>query len=328
MKAQGSRLVYEAAPLTLPYAVLAVTTLFALFLLTLAYLVIVPLLLWQLWASPSVWLATLITLALSSPLWSWRSGPWRAFGRTLGFEAWRRYFGFRVYRAPGPEAWTSPVLVALVPHGLFPLELTLLSAIQEQVFPEFGSKVPRTAVASAMLMTPVLAPMLRWFGCIPATRKDIHATLASNGNCLIVPDGIAGAFHSHSEQEQLYLSTRFGFIKTALQEGATLVPAYCYGHTQLWDVWPKHDSWVASLSRKLQFSLIWFVGEWWCPPLPRRKLLTLVVGNGMALPKKPHPTDDEIRSTLQRFQESVSRLYYSNRHLAGPDYEDKALVIL
>lgn len=331
MKAQGPRLVYQAPPLTVGYAVLAVTTLTALFLLTLAYLVIVPLALWQLWVAPSTWLIFVMAIALTSPLWSWHHGPWRAFGHTPGFEAWRRYFGFQVYRESGGAPWdarATPVMVAMVPHGLFPLELPLLSSIQEQVFPEFGNRVPRTAVASAMLLTPVLAPMLRWFGCIPATRQDIHEALENGDHCLIVPDGIAGAYHSHSDQEQLYLSRRRGFIKTAIKEGALLVPAYCYGHTQLWDVWPRHDSWIAQLSRRLQFSLIWFVGEWWCPPLPRRKLLTLVIGTGMALKRDPHPTDEEVASTLVRFQEAVSRLYYAHRHLAGPDYENKALQIL
>lgn len=327
----NARLVYEAPPLTVGYAVLAVATLGALFALTLAYVAIVPLALWWLWSTPSVWLATLMTLALSSPLWGAAcGGTWRAFGRARGFEAWRRYFGLRVYREKGaPEALPPRnTLVALMPHGLFPLILPMLSAIQEQVFEEFGpDNVPRTAVATAMLWTPVLAPMLRWFGCVAATRDAMQGVLRAGGNCLLVPDGIAGAYHSRSDEEVLYLSARRGFIRTALQEGATLMPAYCYGHTQLWDVWPRHDSWLARAARRMQFSLIWFVGEWWCPPLPRRTPLTLVMGSPMALAKTPHPSDADVDAAHQQFTHAMSRLYYAHRALAGPAYANKTLLI-
>lgn len=324
---KGSRLVYEAPPLTLGQRLLAQLTLTALFLLTLAYLVIAPLVLIYTWYYPNMWLILVSAMALTSPLWSRSHGPWRAFGKSAGFEAWRRYFRLRVYRE---AVWdrASGIMVALVPHGLFPLILPQLSAIQEHVFPEFGNKVPRTAVATAMLWTPVLAPMLRWLGCIPASREAIHGVLSGGGNVLIVPDGIAGAYHSHREVEQLFLSKRRGFIRTAIQEGALLVPAYCFGHTQLWDVWPDEQSEIAKMSRYLQFSLIWFWGEWWCPPLPHRVPLTLVLGAGMQLEKRERPSEDEVTSTLERFSQATSRLYYQHRALAGPQYESKELQIV
>lgn len=306
MKGSHAKKMYQAPPCTWIDTCLARITLGLLFFLTLAYLALVPALLyygWQWWPSP--WVPLVAGVLVSTV--GWARGPWRAFGETRGFEAWRRYFQFKVWREEPKFSENSNVLLAVVPHGLFPLSLTLLSGVQSQVFPELSSI--RTAVASGMLWTPLLAPMLQWFGCIPATKGDVTRALQQDGSCILIPDGIAGAFHSDSVEEKVYLKARTGFIRTAIEQGALLVPVYCFGHTQLWDVWPKHDSWIAALSRRFQFSFIWFWGEWWMPPLPRRVPLTMVVGKAIQVEKDPHPSPERVQEVHLQFTQTLSSLY-------------------
>lgn len=308
MKGVHAKVMYQAPHCTWFDAWVARITLTLLFFLTLAYVALVPALLyygWQWWPSP--WIPMLVGLLVSTVVWA--QGTWRAFGESWGFEAWRRYFQFKVWREEPKFAVNKNVLLAVVPHGLFPLSLTLLSGVQNEVFPELGNASGvSTAVASGMLWTPVLAPMLRWLGCIPATRHGVTQAL-QEGSCILVPDGIAGAFHSDSAEELVYLNTRTGFIRMAIEQGALLVPVYCFGHTQLWDVWPKHDSWIAALSRRWQFSLIWFWGEWWMPPLPRRVPLTMVVGKGIAVAQERNPTAERVQQVHTQFTQALSSLY-------------------
>jgi 2-acylglycerol O-acyltransferase 2 len=324
---------YQAPPCTWTDVLLARITLGLLFFLTLAYVVVTPALVyygWQWWPSP--WIPLLLGLLLSTPWWA--RGPWRAFGETRGFEAWRRYFWFKVWREEPDFGQNKNVMLALVPHGLFPLALPLLSGVQDEVFPDLkpplkppeGVSAIQTAVASAMFWTPVLAPMLRWFGCIPASKTPVIHAL-EQGTCLLIPDGIAGAFHSDSGEECVYLETRMGFIRVALQQGSLLVPIYCFGHTQLWDVWPKHDSWIAQASRRFQFSLIWFWGEWWLPALPRRVPLTMVVGKGIHLAKEEHPSPERIRQVHTQFTQALSSLYCRYRNEAGYPVSKPLLIV-
>lgn len=326
MKGSHAKLMYTAPPCGWVDTLLTRITLGLLFFLTLAYLVVVPALFyygWQWW--PSAWIPTVGAFIVSTLYWAQR--PWREFSETRTLEAWRRYFRFKVWRDQSPPKFeqTTRILFAVTPHGLFPLILPLLSGIQTTVFPELPWGI-RTAVADIMFKTPILSPIVRWLGCISASKTPVTQAI-QDGSCIIIPDGMAGAFHSDSEEELVYLAARTGFIRTALQQGALLVPVYCFGHTQLWDVWPKRGSWLAQLSRRFQYSFIWFWGEWWMPPLPRRVPLTMVVGKGIMVPQVLHPTEQQVQELHQRFTQSLSSLYTRYRSEAGYPASKHLLIV-
>lgn len=317
----GAGYVYIAPP---PTSTLhAQASLFFIFFTTLCYIILVPLLLYFSYHS---WIVALFTvLVLSTPLWAAKSGGWKAFGQTAGFAAWRYYFEFSVYKEERLSRSTN-VMLAVAPHGLFPLALPMLHGICDQVFPEFQGWVPNTAIANAMFYAPVIAPLLRWLHCVPATRSNIAQALQTN-NCVILPDGIAGAFHSNTKREQVYIESRLGFIKAAMAEGALLVPGYCFGHTQLFDVYPSEKSWLARLSRYLKFSIVFFVGERWCPPLPKRVPLLLVFGKGIVVERNMNPTEEEVRAVHRTYKAELARVYHEHRTKV-PGYENKELEFL
>lgn len=85
---------------------------------------------------------------------------------------------------------------------------------------------------SIFFKVPLLSPVLTWFGCWDATQSNVR-TLMRRGSCVLLPDGIAGVFHSSRHREVVYVQSRKGFVRLALEEGATLVPVYCFGHSQV-----------------------------------------------------------------------------------------------
>jgi hypothetical protein len=323
----GSGLVYannDEETVSLWIRLVSLATLFTLFSLTLFYLALIPLLIYGALVYSSIVCSVIVFFLLISPFVA--RSHWPAVGASFGFTAWRRYFALRVWKE-APLGQGRNVLFCMVPHGVFPLSLTLLSGIFDQVFPEFQGRIANTAVASGMLWTPLISPLLIWLGCIPATRNAIKARLREN-NVILLPGGIAEAFHSSREEERLYLNVRKGFIKTALQEGSLLVPVYCFGHSQLYTVYPSHDSLIAKWSRRIKFSIIWFWGERWCPPVPLRVPLMVVIGAGIELgPPVAEPTQGQIDALHARFVRAVVDLYYTHRSKV-PGYEDKELKIL
>ena len=301
---------------------LAAGTLFMLFFVTLLYTVIVPFIVYLTWVYKSVFGSVFIFVVFSTPFWA--SGHWRAFGNTFGFRAWRKYFELRVYKEERFNQ-SKNVLLCYVPHGLFPLVLPMLSEPVYDIFPEFQEQTPSMAVADIMLWTPIIAPLLTWLGCISA-KKEVMRTHLRYNNVMVLPDGIAGAFHSQRDEECVYIKKRKGFVRLAIEEGSLLVPIYCFGHSQLYDVYPGHESWIAALSRRLKFSIIWFWGVWWCPPIPHRVPLLVAIGKGIKVKQNPHPTPEQVDDVHKEFIKALKELYDRHRD-SVPGYENKELFI-
>jgi Diacylglycerol acyltransferase len=114
--------------------------------------------------------------------------------------------------------------------------------------------IPPTAVASALLYTPILKHVLGIFGLISASKDSMKRTLKNNGvdgTIVLYVGGMAELFLSCHQEEKLYLLKRKGFIKLALQEGIDVVPVYLFGNTTVLSV--LKTKFLATLSRKVRW---------------------------------------------------------------------------
>jgi Diacylglycerol acyltransferase len=112
--------------------------------------------------------------------------------------------------------------------------------------------IPPTAVATALLYTPILKHVLGIFGLISASKHSIQTTLKKRGvqgTIVLYVGGMAELFLSCHQQEKLYLLKRKGFIKLALQEGIDIVPVYLFGNTTVLSI--LKTGFLANLSRKV-----------------------------------------------------------------------------
>lgn len=265
-------LIYTAPPLTWKSSFLSIITLSSIFLFALFYVPLVLVLLYFYAWSMYFWLV--VVILCSTPWWHkvvqmndihyWRNNR--------VFEAWRAYFGLRIYEEKGcsplcPEGAMggNKIIYTFVPHGLFPFGLTLISGV---LFKDKGVKI---GIASNMFYIPVFGLLLRLLGCVEA---DKNLFKNSGSSIVIIPDGIAGAFHSDRTHEVLYLRERKGFVREAIAHGYTaIVPVYCFGHTQLYDVYGWKE-----MSRRLRFALIGFWGRKPAIWLPHARVVSVVFG--------------------------------------------------
>lgn len=320
MRRKMNGLMYEAETNPSIYSqVIASFTLGLLFFITLLYIIIVPIACYLVYIYKSFFGAIIVGIIFSSPYWA--KGHWKAFGDSVIFNAWRHYFQLRVYKEEQCE--TRNVLFASFPHGLFPIAFPMMSGIAHVVFPEFNGIMPVTAIASNMFKAPIISPMLTWLGCVPANECDIKNALKNNV-CFLLPDGIAGVFHSDAEREQIYIHKRKGFIKIAIEEGSSLVPVYCFGHTQVFHVFPGHESWFANISRRLKFSIVFFIGHSIIPFLPRQVPIVFVIGKAIKVEKKEEPTELDVKQVQDTFKKELIALYEKYKVLVH-GYENKVL---
>lgn len=141
-------------------------------------------------------------------------------------------------------------LLICQPHGALSYA-GILSAVKGTT-PELQGTVP-TAVATALLYTPILKHVLGIFGLISASKRSMQRTLKKKGvagTIVLYVGGMAELFLSCEVDERVYLKNRKGFIKLALTEGVDVVPIYLFGNTTVLSVLKTGP--LASISRKVR----------------------------------------------------------------------------
>jgi hypothetical protein len=134
--------------------------------------------------------------------------------------------------------------------------------------PEYQGKL-KTAVADALLYTPILKHVMGIFGLISAKKSSMKKTLRQpgvSGTIVLYVGGMAELFLSSEKEEVLYIKKRKGFIKLALTEGVDVVPVYLFGNTSALSV--LKTGFLTALSRSLQVSFTYIWGKFYLP-IPR-----------------------------------------------------------
>jgi 2-acylglycerol O-acyltransferase 2 len=175
--------------------------------------------------------------------------------------------------------------------------------------PDAGGLYMSGLAASAALWCPLIGHALGWVGCVHATRDVATSVLRSSGSggsrhgvggatprdrgsLGLNPGGIAEIFFANrSTEETVYLRRRKGFVRLAMQHGATLVPGYCFGNTAALHVLQDRAGVCARVSRVLRVSLLVIVGRWGLP-IPFRVPIAGIMGEPIPLKANPNPTDE------------------------------------
>jgi len=184
-----------------------------------------------------------------------------------------------------------------------------------------------TAVADALLHTPLLKHVLGVFGLISASKASMKKTLKKPGaqGCVVLyVGGMAELFLSCENEERLYLKNRKGFVKLALQEGVDVLPVYLFGNTTVLSVWKNPI--LATISRKLQVSLTYIWGRWFLP-IPRDCKLMYVTGQPLGMPQIANPTQADIDKWHAKYCDEVRRLFDTYKERV-PEYKHKKLEIV
>lgn len=135
------------------------------------------------------------------------------------------------------------------PHGALSITAIAYAVFASQ--PEFIGRVP-TAVADAVLYTPIVKHVMGVFRLVSASKESLRQLLRQkgiDGTVTLYVGGLAELFLSSESVERLYLKKRKGFIKLALSEGVEILPIYLFGNTSVLTV--VKSSFLANLSRKV-----------------------------------------------------------------------------
>merc|ERR1712151_1216674 len=110
------------------------------------------------------------------------------------------------------------------------------------------------------------------------------------------PGGIEEAFCVPDPDEQIVVMKRKGFCKIALQCGTDLVPVYGFGNNQMFPVQSGQGSLLAKLSKRLNVTLMVWLGRFNIPfsfvPVPHPQLVA--IGAPIPVEQCDDPSQDQI----------------------------------
>ena len=207
--------------------------------------------------------------------------------------------------------------------GLFTMVFGKTSGFKKH-FPQ--SKGVLVGVANALLHIPVVGTLFSYFGFIPASKKSLEEACASQYDVTIVPGGIAEMTKYSPTEEVVFLKSRRGFIKLAMEQGRTIVPVYGFGENNTFTVFRWFQRLREKLSRQFKISLVLFRGRG--PTLiPHQVPIEVVCGEPMRVPQIFDPSEDIVQEYLERYIQRVKELYKSHQHL-HPYCKKRPLLVL
>ena len=104
------------------------------------------------------------------------------------------------------------------------------------LFPEYMRDAPRTLAASILFKIPGVRTVTLKTGCFAPTPAGPRRTAASDKACrlFLCPGGQDEQLETICGRERVYPKSRKGFVRLAMIHNVPLVPAYCFGSSDLY----------------------------------------------------------------------------------------------
>ncbi|KAG2493687.1 hypothetical protein HYH03_008201 [Edaphochlamys debaryana] len=246
---------------------------------------------------------------------------WPPLFRRLPYWAYMaRYFSARIVKTEDLPPEKNYMFVSH-PHGVIGLSTWVNFATEatgvSKVFPGIEIHV---ATLGSNFVAPGMREYVLMHGLCDASRDTLKALLGSGKpgrSVVLVVGGAAEALLAAPGTYDLILNSRKGFIKLALQTGASLVPLLGFGEPDTYMTWVAPKGTTAARVLKvlkdwLGFStpIIWGVGVFGgkgLMPLPAQ--LTSVVGAPVHVDKVENPSQEQIDALHAKYVAALQRTW-------------------
>lgn len=190
-------------------------------------------------------------------------------------------------------------------------------------------------VLSGQFKFPIFREYFLLSGAIEVSRSSIEWVLTkeSTGNAIgIIVGGASEALDSVPGRYRLNLRHRKGFVRMALEHGASLVPVFSFGEN---NIYTQVDNPEGSKLRNCQNFLTKVLG--FSPPifhgrgifnytfglLPYRQPIFTVFGKPIDVKKVPNPTNEQINQLHEQYIRELTELFDSYKVKCGADASAK-----
>lgn len=228
----------------------------------------------------------------------------------------------------------KPVVIGLEPHGVIPFSIFFCHAATAG----FPLKDGRGLMSSILFMIPGMRQVYTSVAAAGADKKTMYGLLDRGISCVLIPGGVQEVplLNKGTEKDlYLYLNKRLGFVKVALEKGAPVIPAFCFGILESYSWWIVPGKIAEQIGRTIGFMPMLYFGAMGVPLwIPRKVPLTVFVGEpiqGPALPRVPDgckvgaelseeqktklssEIDEIVVATHAKYVEAMKKLFEENK---------------
>lgn len=227
-------------------------------------------------------------------------------------------------------------LFAAFPHGVLCSHVCTNFIHDTEIFQQFYPHVDLYfASLDGNFYSPIARDVLLSTGMVSVSERSLFNVLTGKPNsgtgCLIVVGGAAESFYADTDEYKLVLKNRKGFVRIALQTGASLVPVFGFGENQLFNL--AKNKWLLKFQnfiyKHFGFAPIIILGRGLGSfkfQIPKRLPLITVVGKPIDLPKIEHPTKEEVTFYHQKFKDELYAIFEKYKTKYDPLGNDAKLI--
>jgi 2-acylglycerol O-acyltransferase 2 len=184
----------------------------------------------------------------------------------------------------------------------------------EVIFP--GLKV-RLCTLAANFKVPVFRDLLMALGIVSCSRNSVKNNLKNGISSIIVIGGAAETEHANPRVFKLVLKKRNGFIKLALETGASLVPSFGFGETDIWTqkIFPKDSTGgkIQTWIRNMFGVHIPILDRF----MPRSSKIVTVFGSPIDCPMISAPSNEQIQIIKKQYIDGLVKLFEDHKRNYG-----------
>ncbi|KAG8975066.1 diacylglycerol O-acyltransferase 1 [Tulasnella sp. 425] len=214
-----------------------------------------------------------------------------------------------------------PYVFGYHPHGIIGMGAFATFATESTGFSEaFPGIKPHLLTLASNFHIPLYRDLLLSLGICSVSKKSCINILSSGpGSAItIVIGGAAESLAARPGTADLTLKRRLGFIKVAIQQGASLVPVFSFGENDIYDqLSNEKGTTIYKMQKTFQrifgFTLPLFHGRglltYNVGLLPFRHPIVSVVGRPIAVNQTDKPTKEYVEQVQAQYIEELVRIW-------------------
>jgi len=221
-------------------------------------------------------------------------------------------------------------IFAIEPHDVLPFSVFAFNPVLNHIPGEMG-KTMKILMTGAVFKLPLMKHVYSWVGGLPVDKKTFRSQLAKNKGTGFVPGGVQEVILMDPKKPNdliLYLKSRKGFVKLALELGNPIVPVFTFNLENCYDAFVPRGKFIEMISRKIGFLPLLFFGRFGIPyGIPKAAKITTVVGEPISIPcEKDNVSSESVEKYHALYLEKVMELF--DRHKEANGYGHRNLVIV
>jgi hypothetical protein len=235
------------------------------------------------------------------------------------------YFPIELVKTTDLEP-TRNYIFGIHPHGVMSIAAFVNFGTEATGFSKkFQGLTSHLLTLNGQFYGPFMREFLLSINCVAASSCSLRSILENKENCAkkgqvcgLVIGGAAESLEAHPGKFKLILNHRTGFIRIALQTGASLVPVISFGENDLYSSLPNPvGSKLRNFQEKIKkhtgigLPIIW--GNFFSI-LPYRKHVYTVVGKPIDVKKNLDPTNEQISVVHDTYIKELEKLFNEYKH--------------